>query len=120
MNQRVTVTGPRRHPARARRRAATADIDEQTHLGDVYMRSLVRTQLRLGLTVAGVTFGLLAALPLVFALAPETAQRTVLGIGMPWLILGAGVYPLLVGVAWIYVRQAERVERDFAELVDRR
>jgi hypothetical protein len=77
---------------RTRRRTATSDIDEQTRLGEVYMRSLIRTQLRLGLLAAGAVLGLFGALPLLF----------------------------LVGTAWLYVRQAEQVERDFTELVQRR
>ncbi|HIZ37935.1 MAG TPA: DUF485 domain-containing protein [Candidatus Ruania gallistercoris] len=119
MTERKTVTGPRRRQRRARR-PATSDIDAQTRLGDVYLRGLMRTQLRLGLTVALSTLGLLAALPLVFALAPGTATPAIAGIPVPWLLLGAGVYPLLAGVAWLYVRQSERVEREFTDLMDRR
>ncbi len=40
-----------------------------------------------------------------------------LGLPLPWLLLGALVYPSLVLAAWLYVRQAERNERDFTELV---
>jgi hypothetical protein len=40
-----------------------------------------------------------------------------LGLPLPWLLLGVLVYPALVLAAWLYVRQAERNERDFSELV---
>src|SRR5690625_7565046 len=79
MVEREVVTGPRR-PRRRARRPATSDIDEQTRLGDVYLRGLMRTQLRLGLAVSLSTLGLLAALPVVFALAPGTATPTIAGI----------------------------------------
>ncbi|HSK25571.1 MAG TPA: hypothetical protein VK894_01495 [Jiangellales bacterium] len=118
--RRVVVTSPRMRATRARRRAATREIDEQTRLGDVYMRSLMRAQLRLGLLTAGGVLGLLAALPLLFLVAPEVREVELLGVPLPWVLLGVLVYPVLVVTAWLYVRQAERVERDFTDLVQRR
>lgn len=118
--RRVTVTRPARRRTRSLPRPRTAEIDEQTRLGEVYMRALIRTQLRLGITVALVSLGLLALLPLVFTLAPGVAEMHLLGVPLPWLVLGVGVYPCLVVVAWIYIRHAERVERDFTELIERR
>ncbi len=120
MTQRVTVTGRQRGRAPVRRRPVTTEIDNQTRLGDVYMRSLLRAQLRLGLTVAGVIIVLLGALPVVFAVAPGVSEIELMSIPLPWVVLGGLVYPVLVGAAWFYVRAAERVERDFAEMVDRR
>ena len=40
-----------------------------------------------------------------------------LGMPLSWLVLGMLVYPLLVLLGWIYIRRAERNERDFAELL---
>jgi hypothetical protein len=60
---------------------------------------------------------LLGGLPLILTLEPGLADVHVLGIPLPWLLLGVVVYPVLLGAAWLYVRQAERNERDFAELV---
>lgn len=42
-----------------------------------------------------------------------------LGIGLPWVLLGVVVFPVFVLAGWFYVRQAERSEREFAELVER-
>ena len=50
---------------------------------------------------------------------PALGRVTVLGVPLPWLLLGALAYPFLVAVGWRYVRGAERNERDFAELVER-
>jgi hypothetical protein len=111
---RVRVTGPPRRRAVVGR---TADIDAGTRLGGVYMRSLLRDQLRLAvgvLTVMGLTIGLL---PLLFYVAPELADVPVLGLPLGWLLPGVAVYPALVGLGWAYVRRAERNERDFAEIV---
>ena len=71
----------------------TRDLDEQTGLGDVYIAGLMRAQLRLSLAVLGLTFGGLAALPVVLTLVPATRTLTVLWVPFPWLALGVLVYP---------------------------
>ena len=43
---------------------------------------------------------------------------TVLGLPFPWLVLGVAVYPAAWFLARWYTRQAERIEQDFAEVVD--
>jgi len=53
-----------------------------------------------------------------FLLLPFDDWR-VLGVPLPWLLLGVGVYPWLVGVAWWYVRRSERNETAFEDLVNR-
>jgi hypothetical protein len=118
--QRVVVTSPRTGAPRPRRPyPATREINEQSELGAVYMRSLIRTQRNLGMLVCGVVTGGLAALPLLFTFAPSIAGATLFGIGLSWLLLGVVVFPVFVLAGWFYVRQAERSEREFAELVER-
>ncbi|MGH3735422.1 MAG: hypothetical protein ACRDT6_07335 [Micromonosporaceae bacterium] len=117
--RRVRVTSPRAVAARRRRTTIRSEIDAQTQIGEVYMRSLLRTQLRLALGVLAVIGLLLGGLPALFAVAPALREVTVLGLPLPWLLLGALVHPVLLATAWFYCRQAERIERDFAELVDR-
>ncbi len=118
--RRVRVTSPRTGaPRPAPPRSATTDIDEQTVVGELYISSLMRTQLRLGLAVLagfGVTVG---GLPLLFLLAPGLARYELLGLPLPWLLLGVLAYPAIALAAWAHLRAAERVERDFSELVDR-
>lgn len=47
------------------------------------MRSLLRTQLRLALTALALVVGPLAALPVVFVLAPRVGEVSVLGLPCP-------------------------------------
>jgi hypothetical protein len=118
--QRVVVTSPRTGAPRPRRPyPASREITEQSQLGALYMRSLIRTQRTLGLLVVGLVAGGLATLPLVFTFAPSVARYQVLGIALPWVLLGVVVFPVFVLAGWFYVRQAERSERQFAELVER-
>ncbi|MQA06143.1 MAG: hypothetical protein GEV07_26635 [Streptosporangiales bacterium] len=118
--KRIVVTGPRRqHRSQSKRVAVVEEIDSQTRLGEVYVRSLVRSQLRLAVLVCAVVGVVLGSLPLVFYFLPQLAEVQVLGLPLPWLMLGVLVYPLLIAAAGYYVRHAEKNERDFSDLVGR-
>ncbi|MBA2697980.1 MAG: hypothetical protein H0U61_04305 [Nocardioidaceae bacterium] len=117
--RRVTVVSPRTTAARTRRVAVTEEIDEQTGVGDAFMRSLIRSQLRLGLLVLAALGVVVGLLPLLFVVAPGVRNSEVVGVPLAWVVLGFLVYPVLVALGWFYVRHAERTERDFAEMVER-
>ena len=118
--RRVVVTGPRSPTVRRPPGApGVRALDEQTAVGELLVRSLIRAQLQLALRSAAVLGVLLGGLPLLFALAPGTRDARVLGLPLPWLLLGVLVYPALWLVGWVHVRLAERNERDFVELVER-
>lgn len=117
---RVVVRNPRGAiVARSPASPGVRELAEQTGLGELLIRSLIRAQLRLALRLAAVFGFLLGGLPLLFALAPGVGQVRVLGLALPWLLLGVLVYPMLLGAGWLYVRFAEANERDFTELVER-
>lgn len=119
--KRVRVTSPRRGAARrGPTRPVTTEIDEQTGLGEVYMAALLKAQLRLSLSVLVAVAVGLGALPVMFLAAPATRELHIWLVPLPWLILGVVVYPVVALAARYYVRHAEAVERDFADLVDRR
>ena len=117
--RRVRVTSPRTGVPRRRRLNAASEIDAQTGLGEIYMSSLLRAQLRLAAATLITVAVLVAGLPLLFRLVPSLVEMHVLGMPLPWVLLGFAVYPFLVALAWLYVRTAERNERDFADVVDR-
>ena len=112
--ERVRVTGPPRRGAPVKR---SSDIDDETRLGSVYLGSLLREQLRLALGILALLALTVGLLPLAFHLVPGLADVHVLGLPLGWLLLGVAVYPTLLLLGWVYVRRAERNERDFAELI---
>ena len=119
--KRVRITSPRRGAARRGPvRPATTEIDEQTGLGKVYMAALLRAQLRLTVSVLVAVAAGLGILPLLFLAVPATHELRVWLVPLPWVILGVLVYPVVALAALYYVRHAEAIERDFADLVDRR
>ncbi|RBY93830.1 hypothetical protein DQ244_00095 [Blastococcus sp. TBT05-19] len=117
--RRVRVTSPRTVATRAQRVPAAREIDAQTMLGEVYMSSLLRSQLRLALLALAAVGVLVGGIPLVFWLFPDLTSVEVLAVPLPWLLLAFAVYPFLFGIGWLYVRAAERNERDFADVLER-
>jgi hypothetical protein len=106
----------------ARRRATDpvrADLAEQTPVGEALVKGLVRAQFALALRLSLVVVAGLGALPLLFAVAPAVGEVKVLGVNLPWLLLGVLSFPFLFLVGWAYVRWAERNEQDFTAVIRR-
>jgi ubiquinone biosynthesis protein Coq4 len=104
--------------ARPPLRTVSREIDEQTGVGEVYLRSLLRAQLRLGLSVIAVLALVMGTLPLLFSQVPRLDTVRLLAVPLPWVVVGISVYPLLFGLAWWQVVAAEHAERDFAAIVE--
>jgi hypothetical protein len=117
----VRIAHPRTDAARrVPARPPSWEIDEQTELGEVYMRSLIRSQRRLAIGVCLTVGIVLGGVAFAGAAFPRFASVSVLGVPLPWLLLGVLVYPVLIGIARLTVWQAERNERAFTDLVRRR
>ncbi len=117
---RVRVTSPWTDQPRPQpRRTAASEIDAQSEVGEIYLRTLLRAQLRAGLAVLSMLVLTIGMLPLVFWLVPALTRWHVLGMPVSWGLLAFGCYPVLVLLAWRYVRVAERNERAFARVVER-
>lgn len=116
--RRVRVTSPRSTAGRRRRVNVASEIDAQTRVGEVYMSSLLRAQLRLAGLVVTTLGVLVAGMPVFFWLFPAAQQVKLLGMPLAWGLLGFGVYPLLLLLGWLYVRAAERNEREFTDAVE--
>jgi putative solute:sodium symporter small subunit len=118
--ERVRVTSPWTERSRQRpRRTPTSEIDAQSEVGEIYLGTLLRAQLRLALSILLALAVTIGSLPLVFHLVPALTDRQVLGMPVSWGVLAFGCYPVLVLLAWRYVRRAERNERAFARVVER-
>jgi len=112
---RVRVTAPRStaKPVRDSREAA-----EESDVGQVFVRSLIRSQLRLAIVVAAGFLLILLAFPLLLGLVPGLAEAEIAGIPFGWLLLGAGIYPVIGLSAWLYIRTAARNEARYRDLAE--
>lgn len=94
------------------------EVQEQTVVGDAFVRGLMRAQLGLAVRLGAVAVCLLGAIPILDAVFPGLGALTLFGVRLNWLVLAALVYPLLYGLGWFYVRAAEQSERDFVGVID--
>jgi hypothetical protein len=99
--------------------SSRADLAEQTPVGEALVKGLVRAQLALAVRLSVVVAIALGGLPLLFAVAPALGAVKVLGVNLPWMLLGVLSFPFLFGVGWAYVRWAERNEQDFTAVIRR-
>lgn len=121
---RVRVTAPRpgagttaasARPVPGRRLGAPAPTSD---IAGVYVRSLIRSQLRLAIVVAIGFAAATALFVLAIALVPELDSTFVFGVPLSWLLLGVGVYPLAITVGGLYVRAATRNEARYRSLTE--
>ena len=101
--------------AAARPVRTVVDLQGDSPVGEALRSGLIVDQMRVALRFAllgGLTLGVL---PLVFYVVPELGTIAILGLRLPWLVLGILVYPFLCGLGWWFTRTAERVEQDFAD-----
>ncbi|WP_422737462.1 hypothetical protein ACN263_29440 [Micromonospora sp. WMMD729] len=115
--ERIVLADITRRDTRAER--TRVELAQQTQVGEALVRGLVRAQLALALRLSLVVVIGLGGLPWLFAIAPSLGRTTVVGVNLPWLLLGVASFPFLIAVGWAYVRLAERNEQDFTDLVQR-
>ncbi|MEU1687406.1 hypothetical protein [Micromonospora sp. NPDC005707] len=104
---------------RSRAERTRSELTQQTRVGETLVQGLMRAQLSLALRLSLLVLIGLGGLPWLFAIAPSVGRVTLLGVNLPWLLLGVAAFPFLIGVGWAYVRLAERNEQDFTDLVQR-
>ena len=120
--RRVAVRNPRGRATRPTTpgERALAELKEQTEVGEVLLRSLTRAQLMLAVRIFAVFGFFLLGLPALFATLPRPGR-------LPRPRTAAAVARSSAGrstrcwssSALLYVRQAERNERDFVEFIER-
>lgn len=98
------------------------ELAEQTPVGEIYLRRLVRAQLTLSLVSLVAFGGLLGALPLALYLVPSLSSTFVLGVPWALVLLGPPIFLVLFAVGWLYARRADALDEAFRDLVhdDRR
>lgn len=115
---RVRVTAPRQlAPLASGRLQTPREAPDESDSARIYVRSLIRTQLRLSMVVACGFLVILAVFALFLVYGPGVAEIKILGIPLDWLALGVGVYPVIGLSAWLYNRAAARNEARYRDLV---
>jgi hypothetical protein len=94
------------------------DVQSDTPEGQLLVRSLTRAQLGLSLLCLALAVAVIASLPVLAAVWPGARRITVAGLPLTLIVLGAGLYPVLMAIGWFYHHQAGQLEARFIDLVD--
>ena len=116
----MRVTAPRAGSAAASARHAgqVGAIAPTSDIAGVYVRSLIRSQLRIAIVFACGFVAATALFVLGIALMPAFDTTFVFGVPLSWLLLGIGIYPLAITVGGLYVRAASRNEARYRSLTE--
>ncbi|HLH46395.1 MAG TPA: hypothetical protein VKV25_04485 [Acidimicrobiales bacterium] len=93
------------------------DLYRRDEAAGLLLRSLLRAQLGVTMSVLVPAVVVIALYPLAAGAFPVVATWHVGPVPLTLLVLGGGVYPPLVGLGFWYVRRARRVEDRFTELL---
>ena len=85
----------------------------------VLVRSLIRAQLALSLVCLAFALAITASYPVLCAAVPGLVAVRMLGLPLTLVVLGAGIFPVILAIGWFYSWQASRLERRFITLMDR-
>lgn len=85
----------------------------------VYVRALMRSQLRLALGAVAGFVVVTGMLTLIIALIPAIDGVVIVGLPLTWILHAFAFYPVIIVFALLYARGAARNERAFRALRDR-
>ena len=111
---RVRVTAPRAG-AELPRPVTTTEASDPSAL---YIRSLIRSQRRLAIVCAAAFGVVLLVVPTAFALLPWLDETRIGPVPASWIVLGGGLFPVILAVAALYEHAANRNEARYRSLAD--
>jgi uncharacterized membrane protein (DUF485 family) len=75
-----------------------------------FLRTLMRRQLKLSISCAGLFMVALLGLPLANYFFPELMAIRIFGFTFTWLVLGVLFFPLVWLIAWIFIKRSIALE----------
>ncbi|MHB1469836.1 MAG: hypothetical protein ACYCX7_11845, partial [Solirubrobacteraceae bacterium] len=112
--------GAARVPYESTEHTPRDELAETTAHGEVYLRRLRQSQLALSVT-ALIAFGaLFGVLPIALFLLPVLSHVRLLGVPLSDWLLTVPLYPVFLGIGFLYARRADALDESFRELVRRR
>lgn len=115
---REVIRSPERRVPAIPNSPAADDLYEQDEYARTLLRSLIRAQLAVTLSVLIPAAALLCLYPLLAVLFPALGRAHIVGVPLTLLVLGGGIYPPLVILGFWYVRRTERMEQRFVDLLE--
>jgi hypothetical protein len=85
---------------------------------DDFLRMLMRRQFKLSAGIASVFILIIAAVPLMNRFLPDVMNAGFMGFTFTWLFLGFLIFPILIGLAFVFVRKSNAFEDEAIGMVD--
>lgn len=113
---RERVTAPRRGRTSV---PSLGDLpDPAGEVPTIYLRALIRVQLRLAVACAAGFVLTLAVAAVLIAVIPVLGENSVFGVPWAWALQAYGMYPLIAAFAVLYVTATTRNEKRWRSLVE--
>lgn len=85
---------------------------------EAFLTMLMRRQLVLSTGIASVFVAIIAAVPLLNKFAPELMNIEFMGFTFTWFFLGFAIFPILMALAYAFVRRSNAFEDEAIGMVD--
>lgn len=85
---------------------------------DEFLKMLMRRQLTLSASIASVFVAIIVAVPLLNLYFPDFMNAPMFGFTFSWLFLGFAIFPILIGLAWLFVQRSNAFEDEAIGVVD--
>jgi len=109
--RRVVVVSPQTRLALARHGRGARKVVLPHDIDTAAVRVVYARQRRLALVSTAALVLLVLGLPLVLAVVRPLGRVRLGDMPVSWLLVGGVPFPLLLAVAWVHLRAAERAER---------
>ncbi len=83
-----------------------------------YLKTVMSRQLRLSVSIASVFVLIIVIVPLLNKFAPDLMGTPFLGFTLSWFVLGFGIFPVLILLAWLFVRRSNDFEDEAVGMAD--
>jgi uncharacterized membrane protein (DUF485 family) len=85
---------------------------------DEYLKTVMGRQLRLSMSIASVFVAIIVVVPLLNKFIPDTMNAPFMGFTVSWFVLGFGIFPILILLAWLFVQRSNAFEDEAVSMVD--
>jgi len=83
-----------------------------------YLKTVMSRQLKLSMSIASVFVAIIVAVPLLNKFASGLMNAPFMGFTVSWFVLGFAIFPVLIGLAWLFVKKSNAFEDEAVSMVD--
>ena len=83
-----------------------------------FLAVLMRRQFGLSAGIASIFIAIIAVVPVLNRFLPETMNAPFMGFTVSWFFLGFAIFPILIGLAFLFVRRSNDFEDEAIGMVD--